>query len=170
MFKKGDCVICGGKGVCGIEDITKLNMPGVDREREYFILKPLYMAASTVYIPVDTAKDSLRNVLTRDEAEELVRSIPQIPLIPITNDKLLEQEYRTCMKKNQCDEWIKIIKTIYLRKQKRIEAGRKVTAVDTKYIKLAEDNLYGELAVSLDMPRESVEDYIINELNKQVYV
>lgn len=170
MFKKGECVICGGKGVCSIEDVTTLNMPGVDKDRKYYILKPLYIAASTVYIPVDTADDSLRSVLSREDAEELINKIPQILPITITNEKMLEQEYRACMRTNVCEEWIKIIKTIYLRKRKRIEAGRKVTAVDAKYFKQAEDNLYGELAVALEMSRDGVESYITGEMDKQVYV
>jgi len=170
VFKKGECVICGGKGVCSIEDVTTLNMPGVDKDRKYYILKPLYIAASTVYIPVDTADDSLRSVLSREDAEELINKIPQILPITITNEKMLEQEYRACMRTNVCEEWIKIIKTIYLRKQKRIEAGRKVTAVDAKYFKQAEDNLYGELAVALEMSRDGVESYITGEMDKQVYV
>jgi len=170
VFKKGECVICGGKGVCSIEDVTTLNMPGVDKDRKYYILKPLYIAASTVYIPVDTADDSLRSVLSREDAEELINKIPQILPITITNEKMLEQEYRACMRTNVCEEWIKIIKTIYLRKRKRIEAGRKVTAVDAKYFKQAEDNLYGELAVALEMSRDGVESYITGEMDKQVYV
>jgi CarD family transcriptional regulator len=165
VFKKKDRVICGSKGVCSIEDITTLNMPGVDREREYYILKPLYVAASTVYIPVDAAQESMRNVLTREEADELIRGIPQIPLITITNEKMLEQEYRVCMKSNRCEAWVKIIKTIFERKQKRIQAGRKVTAVDAKYFKMAEENLYGELAVALEIPRDGVEAYITRSRN-----
>ena len=70
------------------------------------------------------------------------------------------------MKTNSCEEWIKIIKTIYLRKQKRLEAGRKVTAVDAKYFRMAEDNLYGELAISLDMPRSEVGTYITAAMDK----
>ncbi|MDR0948465.1 MAG: CarD family transcriptional regulator [Lachnospiraceae bacterium] len=167
MYQKNDRVICGGKGVCSVEDITTLNMPGIDKEREYYILKPLYMASSTVYIPVDAAQDSLRDVLSKDEAEELIQAIPSIPMITISNDKMLEQEYRLCMKANRCDEWIKVIKTIFMRKRRRLEAGRKVTAVDAKYYKLAEDNLYGELAVALGMPKESVEAYITGEIEKR---
>ena len=145
VFVKGEYVVVGNKGVCTIEDITTLNISGVDKEREYYILKPVYVPGSTVYVPVDAAQDSMRRVLTKEEAKQLIDEIPEIPLITITNDKLLEQEYRGCMKTNNCEEWIKIIKTIYLRKQKRLEAGRKVTAVDAKYFRIAEDNLYGEL-------------------------
>lgn len=164
MFKKGEYVVCGNKGVCLVEDITTLNISGVDKAREYYILKPLYMSGSTVYVPVDATKESIRKILSKDEAEALIKGIPAIPMITGVNDKLLEQEYRGCMKSNNCEEWIKIIKTIYLRKQKRIEAGRKVTAVDAKYFRLAEDSLYGELAVALDMPKEEVESYITGEM------
>ncbi|MCM1186341.1 MAG: CarD family transcriptional regulator [Lachnoclostridium sp.] len=164
MFEKGEYVVCGSKGVCLVEDITTLDISGVDKERQYYILKPVYVAGSTVYLPVDATRESIRRILSREEAKELIHVIPEIPLITITNDKLLEQEYRGCIRSNNCKEWIKIIKTIYLRKQKRIEAGRKVTAVDAKYFRLAEDNLYGELAVSLGMPREEVESYITGEI------
>ena len=44
MFGIGDYVICGNKGVCEVENITTLNISGVDRGREYYILKPLYMS------------------------------------------------------------------------------------------------------------------------------
>lgn len=166
VFKKGEYVVSGNKGVCVVEDITTLDISGVDKEREYYILKPAYMSGSTVYVPVDTADGSLRRVLSREEADRLIREIPDIPLITIANDKLLEQEYRGCIKTNDCTELIRIIKTIYLRKQKRQEAGRKVTAVDAKYYRLAEDNLYGELAVSLQIPRAEVEGYITREISK----
>ena len=157
VFKVGDYVICGNKGVCTVEKITRLDIAGVDKEREYYILKPLYMGGSTVYVPVDSSKDSMRSVLKRDEAQRLIEAIPQIPLLVITNEKLTEQTYKDCIRKNSCEELVKMIKTIYLRKQKRIQAGRKVTAVDAKYSHMAEESLYGELAVALDMNRKEVE-------------
>lgn len=160
MFGVGEYVICGNKGVCVVESITTLNLTGVDREREYYILKPLYVPGSTVYVPVDSPKESMRRVLEREEAQKLVETIPEIPMLVITNDRLLEQMYKDCIRTNDCADLVKIIKTIYVRKQKRIKAGRKVTAVDAKYVHLAEDNLYGELAVALDMSRKEVENCI----------
>ena len=144
VFGIGDYVICGNKGVCEVENITTLNISGVDREREYYILKPLYMNGSTVYVPVDSPKESMRKVLKREEAEELIRAIPEIPLLVITNDKLSEQTYKDCIRTNDCEDLVKIIKTIYTRKQKRMKAGRKVTAVDAKYFHI--DNLPENIA------------------------
>lgn len=166
MFQIGDYVICSNKGVCEVENITVLNISGADKEKEYYILKPLYSAGSTVYVPVDSQKDhTMRKVLERTEAERLIGTIPEIPLLVITNDKMTEQMYKDCMKSNDCQELVKLLKTINLRRQKRIQAGRKVTAVDAKYWHLAEENLYGELAVALDMSREEVGGCVMAAVN-----
>ena len=166
MFQIGDYVICSNKGVCEVENITVLNISGADKEKEYYILKPLYSAGSTVYVPVDSQKDhTMRKVLERTEAERLIGTIPEIPLLVITKDKMTEQMYKDCMKSNDCQELVKLIKTIHQRKQKRIQAGRKITAVDAKYFHLAEENLYGELAVALDLSREEVSGYITAAIN-----
>lgn len=165
MFEIGEYVICGNKGVCRVEDITTLDINGVDKKRKYYILKPKYISGSTVYIPVDSPKESMRKVLQPEEAKKLINNIPHIPLLTFTDDKLSEQAYKECMKSNSCEELVKIIKTIYIRKQKRIQAGRKVTAVDAKYFHLAEESLYGELAVSLGISRDEVEAYITGEIS-----
>ena len=160
MFSIGQYVSCGNKGVCTIENVTTLDISGVDKKKMYYILKPYYMAASTVYVPVDSSATSIRPILTREEAQELLEEIPDIPMLSIQNEKLIEQDYKNAMKTNRCEEWISIIKTIYARKQKRLQAGRKETAVDGRYFKLAEDNLYGELAIVLGMQRSEVCEYI----------
>ena len=164
MFSIGQYVICGNKGVCTVEDITTLDISGVDKAKKYYILKPRYVTASTVYVPVDSAATSMRTILTKEEAESLINSIPKIPVLEIKNEKLVEQDYKTCMKSNCCEEWVKLIKTIYERRQKRLQAGRKETAIDGKYFKIAEENLYGELAVALNLERDEVCDYISAQL------
>ena len=160
MFSIGQYVSCGNKGVCTIENVTTLDISGVDKEKMYYILKPCYMAASTVYVPVDSSATSMRPILTREEAQELIAEIPDIPMLTIQNEKFIEQDYKAAMKTNRCEEWVSIIKTIYARKQKRLQAGRKETAVDGKFFKIAEDNLYGELAIALGMQRGEVCSYI----------
>lgn len=124
------------------------------------------MSGSTVYIPVDSAQNSMRSILTKEEAEALIHSIPELPLLQIKNDKFLEQEYKTCMKTNCCDEWVKLLKTIYKRRQSRLQTGRKETAIDSKYYKMAEDILYGELAVALDIEKSQVEPYIVSQFQE----
>lgn len=160
MFQKGEYVIYGNNGICLIQDITTLNIPGVDKDRQYYLLKPVYASGSTVYTPVDTAETSLRHALSKDEADSLIRSIPDIPLIPLTDEKALEKTYKEYMRSNSCKAWVQLIKTIYLRKERRIMKGYKVTALDNRYFNLAETSLYGELSIALGKPRDEVKSYI----------
>lgn len=160
MFQVGEFVVCGNKGVCEVEDIATLDIDGVDRDKKYYILKPRYQTASTVYVPVDSSREPLRRVLSAEEAKRLVKSMWTLPLIDIVNEKFIEQVYKEYMRANSCESWAKLIKTIYARKQKRIQMGRKVTAVDAKYFHLAEECLCGELAVALDISREAAGSYL----------
>ena len=59
-----------------------------------------------------------------------------------------------------------MIKCIYFRKQIRLSEGKKVTAIDEKYMHMAEESLYWELGTALDIPKEQVLDYIIKEIEK----
>ena len=165
MFSIGQYVICGNKGVCIVENITTLDISGVDRAKKYYILKPMYVSASTVYVPVDSVS-TMRSVLTMEEAERLIKSIPEIAGLEIKNERFVEQDDKECMKSNRCEELIRLLKTIYFRKQKRLEAGRKETAVDCKYFKIAEDILFGELAVALSIERKDVGNYISRQLSE----
>ena len=66
-----------------------------------------------------------------------------------------------------CRQWISIIKTIYIRKQERSAAGKKLTATDEKYLRLAEDNLYGELGFALNKDKDEMEAYITERINSR---
>lgn len=164
MFELGEYVVCGNNGVCQIKDITQLSMGGVDKNRKYYILKPVYSGASTIYIPVDTLQSSMRKIISKKEADELVSSIPAIQVISIEDEKTAETQYRECMMTNLCTEWIKLWKTLYYRNKKRLEKGHKVTAVDGRYIKLVEDNLCGELAIVWGLSKPDVEKVIISKM------
>ncbi|MBR1861874.1 MAG: CarD family transcriptional regulator [Lachnospiraceae bacterium] len=160
MFSVGEYVACGNKGVCKIDQITTLDISGVDKNEEYYILKPVYSAASTVYIPVSLSEESLRSILSADEARKFVATIPEIECLDITNEKMVETQYKGCVRSNDMKKLVSLVKTIYVRRKARFEAGRKETAIDAKYYRIAADFLFGELAVSLDVPKNEVEAMI----------
>lgn len=160
MFEVGDYIVCGNNGICTIESISTIDIPDVDPDRLYYILQPVYAKSSVVYIPVDNEKIVMRKVLTKDQVNELIDHIPEIETIVELNDKLREEKFKECMKHYACEDWIKVIKTLYLRRQERLEKGQKVTATDARYLKSAEDNLYCEFAMALGIEKQEVEAYI----------
>lgn len=160
MYEVGGYVVCGNNGVCKIHDITTLNINGVDKKRKYYMLKPIYSETSTVYLPVDSGQVSMRRILSKTEADNLLDSIPQTQMLVIHDEKEAEMLYRECVQSNNCAEWVKLLKTLYFRKKSRLEKGHKVTAVDSRYYKLAEEKLCGELALVLGMEREQIAECI----------
>ena len=49
---------------------------------------------------------------------------------------------------------------LYLRKQDRIEHKKKVTDLDERYFRMAEDYLNSELSLALDISKEKINEYI----------
>ena len=152
--------MCGNNGICAIQNISTIDIPDVDPDRLYYILQPVYTKSSVVYIPVDNDKIVMRKVLTKEQVNELIDHIPQIDAIVEMNDKLREEKFKECMKNHKCEDWIRVIKTLYLRRMERLEKGQKVTATDARYMKAAEDNLYLEFSMALGIDRDEVESYI----------
>ena len=166
MFKKGEYVVCGNNGICKVTDVTTLNMASAPKDRLYYILKPVYAESSTVYIPVDNHKVAMRAAHTAEETHELIAKIPSLEPVWVDNDKQRELTYKECLSKNSCEDYVRIIKTLYLRKQDRLTKGQKIIGLDERYLKSAEDLLYGELAVALGIEKQGVQAYITEEIEK----
>ena len=160
MFEKGEYVVYGHVGICRVMGTTTMDLDGIPRDRLYYELQPEGRESGRIYTPVDNGKPVLRRIMTRDEAEALILDIPEIETLEIENDKLREEKYKECLKTCSGRELVRIIKTIHSRRSQRLKCGKKVTAVDERYMKLAEDNLYAELAMLLEIPKENVVSYI----------
>lgn len=164
MFKTGDCIVFGTRGVCQVVQVGYLNLDGIPKDKLYYTLTPYYSHGSTVFTPVDNQKVIMRPILTKREAEKLLDEMKDIETLWIGSEKLRELRYKDALRTCDCREIVKIIKTIHLRKRSRIAAGKKITFIDEKYFKIAQDSLYGELAVALNMSRETVKRYVIEHV------
>lgn len=160
MFEVGDYIICGSNGVCKVQEIGN-NVPGAQEGRVYYTLASVYQKGMVVYTPVDNKKVVMRPVLSKAEAEELIAGIKDIDMLWINDDKKREEAYKDALRSCDCKQLIGIIKNLYNRKQERIAAGKKNITNDEKYFKIAEDVLYEELAISLDISKEEVKRHII---------
>ena len=160
MFAVGDYVMKTSKGVCHIDDITHLDMAGIDRDKLFYVMTPLDGKGSTLYVSVEADATSIRAAMTKGEAEDVIDSIPSIQEVWVENDKLREQCYKNAVRSGSPEALVGIIKTIYSRKKLREDQGKKNTAVDERYFKQAEDLLYAEIAFALGMDKADVNDYI----------
>ena len=109
---------------------------------------------------MESNKVQTRKVITKQEADTLIREIPAIQAAWVENEKLRENVYKEAIKSCDLRELVKIIKNMYLRRQERISSGKKATVLDDRYFKLAEDKLYSELVFATGKDRNQIEKQI----------
>ena len=165
MFSKGDYIIYGNSGVCKVEQVGPIEDRNFDDGRIYYTLKPIYIRDSSIMTPVDNSRVVMREVMSENEAKEFIKTIPDIGTLDIKDERKIDQDYKSALLTCDPVKIVSMIKTIYFRIEKREAAGKKATASDSKYFHIAEDSLYGELAIALDMEKSEVKDYLHDKLS-----
>ena len=167
MFEIGTCIICGQHGVCRVEAIGPLKLYDSSPEKDYYTLNPIYSKGGVIYVPADSDKIVMREIISKDEAEKFIDEIEGMVSICIENEKRRDDIFKKALRTCDYREWGRIIKTLYERRQKRLAQGKKVTASDERHLKAAEDSLYGELAVALGMAKKEVEKRIVRQITEK---
>lgn len=114
MFQIGEYVVHGNDGICEVKDITQLELPGGSSKRQYYLLVPQKEKNGRIYSPVESSKVQTRKVITKQEADTLIREIPAIQAAWVENEKLRENVYKEAIKSCDLRELVKIIKNMYL--------------------------------------------------------
>lgn len=165
MYQSGELIVYGGHGVCRVEQVAPAKEAG---GKPYYTLKPLY-GTETIYIPVDTHV-FMRSIITRQEAEELVRQIPfiQEDICSSRKPAELKNHYEECLQTHDCHDLVQLMKGVYVKNRRAEDGGRRPGQVDMRYGKRAEELLYGELAAALNIPKEKVEQYIVTRAEESL--
>jgi len=165
MFHPGDLVVYSTTGVCRIEAVTTPDMSGADRSKKYYQLKPLQQDG-VIYIPVDNPKVSIRPVISREEADALIDTIPtiQTEVCRAPTLQALAQHYQAAVHSGDRLDLIRMMMSIYTKHQQAEAQKRRLGLVDERYMKQAERLLHGELAAALGISFEEVPAYIAHRL------
>lgn len=166
MFEVGDYVVHGNSGVCRVDAVQTMDGIGADKKRVYYTLVPLYTSGSKLFVPTDSKKVVIRSVMTKKEVKKLMDEWNEIETLRVENDKNREEVYKEALRSCDSRQWVRLIKTSYQRNQSRMEKGKKATTSDERYLQMAEENLFGELAIPLEMSRGEAEAYFVEKLKK----
>jgi CarD family transcriptional regulator len=160
MYKIGDYIVKSMNGVCRIENISYLDIPGADRNKMYYLLIPLEDNKGKIYAPTDVIDASTRAVMSEEDAWKLIDKMPEVEEMWIENDKQRQEKYKEVVKKCEPEALVGIIKMAYEHKNKRMIQGKKNTVVDERYFQIAENNLYSELGFVLHKNKEEIYDLV----------
>ena len=154
MFEIGDYVLNATNGICKISEIVELDMSGDKKLKSYFLLRPVEEENDRVYIP---------KVITQDEAQAVLNRVPEIEALVVNNEKERETRYKEAVRSCEPESVVSLLKCLHIRNEQRAQAGKKATAVDERYGKMAEHNLNAELAFVLEKDKQEIKD-IINDM------
>lgn len=143
MLNKGDYVLRKTGGVWGV----------IDTPYNKYTLKEI--AKKTTETIAEDSDDIIRKVKKQDDLTDVIERIPFISTLQASNDKIRIELYEEAMAAYDEIEWIKIIKTIYLRKQEK-----RLLKNELNYYIEAKRYFHGEIAAMMGIKYDEVEKYI----------
>ena len=122
MYQAGEFIVYGTNSVCRVESIGK---PPFETEEDklYYTLVPV-TGTETIYIPTDSPVFT-RPVISREKAEELINSIPDIEEDHFVchSVRMANEHYQAALQSHDCEELVQLIKTVYAKSRRH---GRRV--------------------------------------------
>lgn len=155
MYKENDKVVYKGI-VCEIKEVKKKYI----NNKDYYVMMPITDSSLKIEVPIENSLKKVRSIISKEEALKLIDKIPSINTLNI-HEKVLDNEYKILLSRDSLEDLIKIIKTTYLRNYERQSNKRRTSEKDDTYFKKAEQRLYTELSISLNMSYDKVKEYII---------
>jgi CarD family transcriptional regulator len=149
MYKAGDHVICRSGGVWKVLEASAEKMTLALHESE-----------EEKKLRFSDDGEIVRNIANKEDILEAISRIPFIRTIQAPNDKIRRELYEEAMSKFNEVEWIKVIKSAYLRG----ESGR-LAQYETEYARKAKNFFHGEISAVIGIPVSEVEDYISSAIS-----
>ncbi len=161
MYSVGDKIFYGQTGVCIIEDIAEKEITrGV--KRLYYTLKPIYQQNNLIFAPVENSKVFMCEIITEAEAREFISRVPE--LCKTEAEIQSEDDYKSILEKHTCEDLLKLAVKIHTKKLTAKANKKKLGFVDEKYLRRAEDLLFGELATVLNTTPEEIPNILFGNI------
>ncbi|MBQ9915223.1 MAG: CarD family transcriptional regulator [Clostridia bacterium] len=153
-----------GSGVYRIADIRQENFSG--EKQLYYVLNHTENDSMTVYCPVDSTRLSMRKLLSKEEIFDIIRLMPDTEEEWIENDQERNRRFTEILRSGDHMAMVKLIKTLYAKKEERLQEKRRLHASDERMMKDAEKLLHEEFAHVLRISLEEVLPFILGEIEK----
>ncbi|WP_294408964.1 CarD family transcriptional regulator [uncultured Ruminococcus sp.] len=164
MFEIGSVVSYGSTGVCKVSGEMQQKVKG--EMKKYLVLKPVYKNNSTVYVPVDNENlmSKLKPVLTKADAEDIIEAMSEERAEWIKSDSERIRYFRETLSDGNIKSIAIMVRTLYKHRKSQFAKGRKLHASDEYFFKDAEELLFDELAMALEIRPEEVGAYLNERL------
>lgn len=162
MFSIGEKIIYGETGVCTVAKIAPLEISGSSADKLYYHLTPL-IGSGVYFTPVDSCA-FMRPVISREEAERLIDSIPSIEPAVCNDSRFnhIDAFYKELFRQHSCEALVAIVKGLHGKMAEKKTKSSRAEAT----MKRAKEILHGELSIALGIEYSEVEDYIRSRIGE----
>ena len=164
MLHINEYVVFSSTGVCQVTDIIKESFSG-GLEKEYYVLTPVSGNGSTIYIPKNGNTSNIRDVMTKEEVDELFNQLPEIEGEWSLDDSARKAQFAETLKTGLPADMVKLIKTLHERQMDLEEQGKSLSSSDTEIFKAAKQLLYNEIALVYVLEPEQIIDFVYGKLD-----
>lgn len=150
-FSIGSWVMYSATGICRVLGKETKCFDGI-HETEYYKLEPLRQGAHSVYyVPVPTASEKLRPLMSQQQVQELIRSVRDLQCSWCTDRNARKAQFHQILKQDDPAQLLAMIKSLHKQQDTQLEAGKRLSASDEAALHSAEQLLNEEFALVLHM-------------------
>jgi CarD family transcriptional regulator len=149
MFETGDYVICRSGGVWRVS--------ALDGDQ----VRLIEHGSGTANILPNGNEEIVRKIASKETILDAIERIAFVRTIQAPTDRARRKLYDEAMSKYDEIEWVKVIKTVFLRQ--KIMGSLKPSELE--YLERAKRFFHAEISILLGMPVEDVEDYVSSAIS-----
>ena len=158
-FKADDYIFYGTDGICQIDDICENPFEGAPAGVCYYVLHTVKEPRQTIWNPVDNERVLMRAVMTLEEIDALLYSLPSLEPFSAPNAKLLREKYIAGVKSGSPTEWGRVMQTYLFRLAIR-DGSVRVTDAERAFYDNAHTLLSEEIALVKVLSKAEAENIV----------
>ncbi len=163
MYSINDKVVYGSTGLCIVSELKEISFE--DEQKQYYILTPVE-GKGTVYVPVEGSEAKLRNLITKEKADELIDGIKDGKISWIENDMLRKSVFAKIIKDADPQELLQLLKNLYISGEIKKAQHKKIHINDEKTRAQAEKILFNEIGEVKNLLPDEVREIIYEKIKQ----
>lgn len=132
-------------------------------DKDYYIVKTVRGSGENIYVPVDRADQIIRFLMSEKEADKLVAYIKTIPLEFNPNTKQRRDAIKKRLLSGDINDCAYLFKQLFFFKTAN-DGSIKYGALDVDMLSFASNNLLDEFAISYNVDRDQIEEFVFNKI------
>ena len=154
MLGIGKVMVHKAHGICTIKEILQIG------GNDYYKLVPSFDEGMSIFVPVSKEKEFLREVIDKNQADDLVDYMNNLDDSIIDDSKERRDSFHKKLSSGDLKEIAYMCYKLYLLKKAKLNSNAKFCLTDSIMFDKAHKMLFDELALAYKIDRNKIVDYI----------